>query len=99
MVLLAGFCVLAKPPLLEGVWGRLGSVFWLLLPYLGEAGWGPLGFGLHHQIGFNKPIQFSIHYGLHIAHFVVGAVVFYHFVGMEHIAADLRAPFYFAFAG
>ena len=54
---------------------------------------------LIHQVGFYESIQFAVHDRAYIAYFVVGAVVFYHFVRVKYIAAYLAAPFYlFLFA-
>jgi hypothetical protein len=53
----------------------------------------------HHQIGFQKGINVSVHYTVHIAGFLSGTHVFYKFIRLHHIIADLRTPFNSHFPG
>lgn len=44
------------------------------------------------QLCLDKAVYLSVQDGVDIAFFVVGAVVFDHFVGLEDVGADLIAP-------
>lgn len=47
----------------------------------------------HHQIGFEKGVYITVHYGIDIARFLGGPHVFDQFIGMHDIVSDLRPPF------
>jgi len=56
------------------------------------------GFGKFHQVCLDEIVEFSVHNASHIGCLPVGAVVL-HTAVVEYVAADLRSPLDFLFAG
>ena len=44
------------------------------------------------EISVDETVDFTVHHGVDIAHFVAGAVILGQGIGHEHIGADLTAP-------
>src|SRR3990172_2953195 len=45
-----------------------------------------------HQVRLDEPVEVPVHHRGDVAHFLAGAVVLDHLVGLEDVRADLAAP-------